>query len=76
MTAKTIIAAGNRHQLTAVALRHPLLNCPAVARPLDYYRVGGRNIGLVLQFADGHTASMTYKEIARLQAADGGADGN
>lgn len=71
MTAKTIIATGDRRSFTAVLLRHPLNDCPAVAQPVDYYRLRGRNIGLVLQFADGHTANLSYKEIAVLQTGQG-----
>ena len=54
--------------LVAVHLRHPLLGCPASASVKGRYVKDGRNVGLVLQFADGHTASLTYDEIGRLQA--------
>lgn len=75
MTTKTIIAigkgAGDRAlQLTAVQLRHPLLGCPAVAQQLDYYRENGRNVGLVLLFPDGHTASLSYEDIRELQTEE------
>lgn len=70
MTTKTkhIIATGNRH-IKEVALRHPLNGCPAVATQQGYYTRGGRVIGLVLLFPDGHTASLTFDEISELQAA-------
>jgi hypothetical protein len=59
---------GKVAQVAAVHLRHPLLpGCPAVAAVVDWYRVNGRNAGLVLEFPDGHTASLTYDEIAELQ---------
>lgn len=48
-------------------LLHPLHNVPTVAEIVDFYRdpAPGRNAGLVLQFPDGHTASMTYDEIKK-----------
>lgn len=67
MATKTIIATGRR-ELEDVALRHPLNDCPAVAERVGYYRLAGYNVGLVLRFADGHTASLTYAEIRDLQA--------
>lgn len=75
---KTVIAIGRIRQqsplhLAAVALRHPLNGCPAVAEPTGFYRQNGRVVGLVLQFADGHTASLTFDEIRELQATPEGA---
>jgi hypothetical protein len=58
---------GQPATVTAVSLNHPLLNCPAEAAVIDNYMVNGRNVGLVLRFADGHTASLTYQEIRDLQ---------
>jgi hypothetical protein len=53
-----------------VRLMHPTLNVPAVATSTSYYRShAGRAIGLVLVFADGHTASLTYAEIGQLSDA-------
>jgi hypothetical protein len=57
-------------ELKAVHLQHPLLGCPAMAEFADYYLVNGRNVGMVLQFPDGHRASLTYAEIESLQGAD------
>jgi hypothetical protein len=49
---------------------HPLLNVPAVATSTNYYRShAGRAIGLVLHFADGHVAALTYREISQLSDA-------
>jgi hypothetical protein len=51
-------------------LMHPTLHVPAVATSTNYYRSpAGKAIGMVLQFADGHTASLTYGEIGQLQEA-------
>lgn len=49
-------------------LLHPLLKVPAVAVVTGYYQRNGRNIGEVLQFVDGHRASLTYAEISNLEA--------
>jgi hypothetical protein len=55
-------------EIAAVHLRHPLLpNCPATAAVVDWYRINGRNAGLILAFPDGHRAALTYDEIAALQ---------
>ena len=48
--------------IAAVHLRHPV----------GYYQQNGRNVGLVLQFPDGYTASLTYSEIGELQKDDDG----
>lgn len=56
--------------IAAVHLRHPLTGCPAVADPVRYYQQNGRNVGLVLQFPDGHTASLSYSEIGELQRSE------
>ncbi len=55
-------------EVKAIQLLHPLLNVPAVAKCVGYY-VGknGRNIGMELQFPDGHRCKLTYGEIAKLQ---------
>lgn len=53
----------------ALHLNHPILNVPAMARILGYYSQKGANVGLELQFADGHTANLTYQEIRKLQGA-------
>lgn len=52
-------------------LLHPELNVPAQATSIGYYRAkgSGRAIGLVLCFADGLVASLTYGEIGQLQDA-------
>lgn len=50
-------------------LIHPLLDVPAVAVEVDYWRRNGRTAGLVLQFCDGHRASLTFAEVERLQEA-------
>lgn len=50
-------------------LMHPVENVPAVAVEVDYWRQNGRAVGLVLQFCDGHRASLTYNEIEKLQKA-------
>lgn len=50
-------------------LQHPLHQVPAVAVQAGHYRQNGRNIGLELQFCDGHRASLTYDEIEELQRA-------
>lgn len=49
-------------------LLHPLLKVPAVVVVTGYYQRNGRNIGEVLQFVDGHRASLTYAEISNLEA--------
>lgn len=49
-------------------LLHPLLKVPAVAVVTGRYYAAGRNIGEVLQFVDGHRASLTYAEISNLEA--------
>ena len=53
--------------MKTIHLTHPIHNCPAVADVTGYHRENGRNIGLKLQFPDGHTASLTYTEIGELQ---------
>jgi hypothetical protein len=52
-----------------ISLMHPTLHVPAVATSTNYYRHAGRAIGLVLVFADGHTASLSYREIGELEDA-------
>lgn len=54
---------------TPCVLRHPLRPAalPERARVVAYYYQNGRNVGLVLCFGDGHTASLLYNEIAALQ---------
>jgi hypothetical protein len=53
-----------------IALAHPLLHVPAQAVTVNYFRNGrGRAIGYVVQFADGHLASLTYGEIGQLREA-------
>jgi hypothetical protein len=49
-------------------LRHPLHNAPATATVEGFYHDPdtGRNVGEVLQFPDGHRASLRYGEIAEL----------
>jgi len=53
-----------------IHLAHPILHVPAEARRIDYYYDAGRAVGLVLEFADGQRASLTYREIRELQAAE------
>ena len=53
-----------------VQLTHPILGCPAVASIADWYRQNGRNVGLILEFPDGHTASLSYSEIEALQGGE------
>jgi len=67
---KTIIATQPLHKPVMVALRHPLNHCPAAAEQVGYYQRNGRAVGLVLQFADGHRASLTYTEIRELQRVE------
>lgn len=68
MKNNTTIATSPRAPRTR-CLRHPLTNLPSIATEREYWvdRATGRNIGLVLLFADGHTASLTYAEIHALE---------
>jgi hypothetical protein len=50
-------------------LMHPVLNVPATATFQDWYTEFGFNVGLVLLFADGHLASLTFEEIRKFEAA-------
>lgn len=52
-----------------IHLQHPDLHVAAEAQRVSYYYQNGRAVGLVLQFADGQRASLTYQEIERLRAA-------
>ena len=49
-------------------LLHPVLAVASIATVASYYQRAGRNIGEVLQFVDGHRASLTYAEIGQLEA--------
>ena len=54
---------------------HPLIHplrpgaLPERAQIVNYYHQNGRAVGLVLTFADGHRASLTFAEVERLQEA-------
>ena len=52
-----------------IKLTHPLLGVPAVARVTDFFhgRDNGEISGLEVVFPDGHTAVLTFKEIAQLR---------
>lgn len=68
-TKKRVIATGTK-EVHTVALRHPLNGCEAVATQAGYYQKNGRAVGLVLEFADGHRASLSYAEIRQLQQGE------
>lgn len=48
-------------------LRHPLYGVPAIAKQIGYWYENGRNIGLELEFLDGHHCHMTYQEVEAAQ---------
>jgi hypothetical protein len=49
-------------------LRHPLHpDVRLSARVMDGWHENGRFVGLVVQFTDGHTVSMTFEEIREAQ---------
>lgn len=50
-----------------LTLTHPIVNVPATAVIISPYMKDERQVGQVLQFADGHTASLTWAEIRQTQ---------
>ena len=59
-----------KYQVVACHMRHPLHGLPSTPKVVGDYMENGRFVGLKLQFADGHTASLTFAEIRRLQETD------
>jgi hypothetical protein len=61
----------NPRKFTTHPIRHPLHPdaLPERAEVIDWYVVKAAYVGQILEFADGHTASLTYAEIRKLQEA-------
>lgn len=59
-----------KKQFTKYPIKHPLHpDCPAErVEIIDYYRIGGSAVGLLLEFGDEHRACLTFDEIRALQA--------
>ena len=61
-----------QHHQTTVAridLMHPTENAPASAWQVGWYTENGRVVGMKLEFAGGHVACLTYREIGELREA-------
>jgi len=61
-----------QHHQTAVQridLMHPTEHAPASAHQVGWYTQNGRVVGMKLEFAGGHVACLTYREIGELREA-------
>ena len=56
-------------QAHMIELAHPILDVPATADILGFWRENGRLLGLELHFPDGHHAFLTFQEIQELQTS-------